>query len=158
MHEGRGTRSFGALVLMLTGMSSLANKEVGFEAGADDYLTKPFQGREVALRAKALLRRGAGSSASNELKHDALTLDPVAFRATFGEKNLSLTPKEFALLEYFLRHPRQLLTVESLLFNIWRSEEGLTEHAMRNCLQRLRKKLGEPCPIKTIHGSGYILD
>src|SRR5256885_306449 len=97
----------GALpILMLTAMSSVDEKEIGLDAGADDYLTKPFHLKELAARVRVLLRRPAAVT-SNELKAGNITLNPGSRQAFKGEEELNLQPKELALLEFFMRHPNQ---------------------------------------------------
>ncbi|MBX9947767.1 MAG: response regulator transcription factor [Candidatus Obscuribacterales bacterium] len=144
-------------VLMLTGKAEITDKETGLDAGADDYLTKPFHPRELSARVRALLRR------SGELKPNVLTcgdieLDPQAFKVTKGGKEITLLPKEFALLEFFLRHPNQVFSPEALLDRVWSAESEASPDTIRVHITKLRGKIeteGQPSPIKTIHRQGY---
>jgi len=144
-------------VLMLTGKSEITDKETGLDAGADDYLTKPFHPRELSARVRALLRR------SGELKQNILTcgdieLDPQGFKVTKGGKEITLLPKEFALLEFFLRHPNQVFSPEALLDRVWSAESEASPDTIRVHITKLRGKIeteGQPSPIKTIHRQGY---
>jgi DNA-binding response OmpR family regulator len=145
-------------VLMLTGKSSVDSKEIGLDSGADDYLTKPFELKELAARVRALLRRPAAVK-QNVLKVGGLTLDPAKYRVTMGDAPVTLVPKEFALLEFLMRHPGQVFSQEALLNRVWPSESDATEEALRTTMKRLRKKVDpESQLIKNIHGVGYVLE
>lgn len=147
-------------VLMLTGKGEIEDKEVGLDAGADDYLTKPFHPRELSARVRALLRR------SGELKMNVLTcgdivLDPQGFKVTKDGKDVSLLPKEFALLEFFLRHPNQVFSPEALLDRVWSAESEASPDTIRVHITKLRGKIdtdGQPSVIKTLHRQGYKLE
>lgn len=147
-------------VLMLTGKGEIEDKEVGLDAGADDYLTKPFHPRELSARVRALLRR------SGELKMNVLTcgdivLDPQGFKVTKDGKDVSLLPKEFALLEFFLRHPNQVFSPEALLDRVWSAESEASPDTIRVHITKLRGKIdtdGQPSIIKTLHRQGYKLE
>jgi DNA-binding response OmpR family regulator len=143
-------------VLMLTGKSSIAEKETGLDSGADDYLTKPFSMRELAARARAALRRTT-TLASNELTHGAYKLDPFKFTLERNGKRIALQPREFALLEFLMRHPGEVFSPEALLERIWRSDTEAGLDALRACVKRLRKKLDDAEIIETVHGMGYRL-
>lgn len=146
-------------IIMLTGMRTLGDKEQGFGAGADDYVTKPCDVKEVALRVRALLRRAAGLSQTNLCIGD-LELDPVKYRVTRGGEEIILLPTEFALLEFLMRHPDQFFSAEALLSRVWSSNADVTDEALRSCLKRLRKKI-ETCSddplIENIRNVGYRL-
>jgi DNA-binding response OmpR family regulator len=149
-----------ALVLMLTGQSKLLDKEIGFGAGADDYLTKPFQMEELLLRVQALLRRSS-SSADNILRAGNLKMDPSSFSVWRGEERIHLSRVEFALLEFFMRHPRQVFSPEALLSRVWTSDSETSPETVRTSLKRLRAKIdvaGQKSVIQNIHGVGYSLD
>jgi DNA-binding response OmpR family regulator len=147
-------------VLMLTGHDSVEDVERGFNAGADDYLRKPFHGKEFIARAKALLRR-QGALVTNVLRFGDLTLDRSTLRVTKGETVVSLLPKEFALLEFFMRNPKQVYSAESLLLHVWSTDSEATTQAVISCLKRLRLKIDAPDGASYIHnirGAGYMLD
>lgn len=144
-------------VLIITGEHGMHSKEQLFDAGADDYLTKPFHFRELAARIRALLRRASGNL-SNTLKGGDISLDPSSRRVTLRGANVDLLPKEFALLEFFMRHQGEVFTPEALLDHVWSSGSDASPEALRMCIARLRKKIagadGESS-IRTMHGFGY---
>ena len=110
----------GTPILMLTARDALVDRVNGLDAGADDYLTKPFAFAELLARLRALTRRRNAELASPRLEFDDLVMDPVRHEVTRGGRLIELTPREYALLEYFLRHPGQVLTRTQLLANVWR--------------------------------------
>jgi two-component system, OmpR family, manganese sensing response regulator len=145
-------------ILFLTGKREMINKEAGFDAGADDYLTKPFNVRELGLRVRALLRRPPSVFKGTVLEARHLQLDPGAALVTANGESVKLNAKEYALLEFFMRHPGQLFSAEALLDRVWKSSSESTTEAITTCIKRLRKKLdveGEPSIITTLHGQGY---
>jgi OmpR-family two-component system manganese-sensing response regulator len=145
-------------VLFLTGKRELLNKEAGFEAGADDYLTKPFHVRELAARVRALLRRPPSVFKGSTLQIRHIELDPASACVTTNGDAVKLNAKEYALLEFFMRHPGQLFSAEALLDRVWKSSSDATTEAITTCIKRLRKKLdleGQPSIITTLHGLGY---
>lgn len=147
-------------VIMLTGKDSINDKEIGLDSGADDYLTKPFHMKELAARIRSLLRR-APQVAENELSAGNVVLDPVKYRVTKAGNLVQLLPKEFAVLEFLLRHPNQVFTAEALLERVWKSDSEATAEALRTTMKRLRKKIENengPQLIRTVHGVGYVLD
>jgi DNA-binding response OmpR family regulator len=147
-----------APVLMLTGRTSVVEKTAGLDAGADDYLTKPFHLDELSARVRALLRRSTGVQ-SNVLSLGALTLDPEKFLVTMGGVEIKLVSKEFALLEFLMRHPNHVFSADALLERVWHSEKDVGPDAIRSCMKRLRKKLGddekEQAMLQTFRGVGY---
>lgn len=148
-----------APVLMLTGMSEIQNKEQGFGSGADDYLTKPFDLRELGLRVDALLKRPTAMF-KEVLEVGSLKLDPVKKQATAAGAELQLRPKEFALLEHFMRHPGHTFSCDELLSAVWPSDADGTELAVRLTIKRLRQRIKDASgtdPIETVHGYGYNL-
>ncbi|HEY9715048.1 MAG TPA: response regulator transcription factor [Chroococcales cyanobacterium] len=148
-----------APIIMLTGKTTVLDKETGFDTGADDYLTKPFHVKELSLRIKALMRRGR-EIAEPTLSVLDLTLDPSQAQAFKGPMQLSLLPKEFALLEFLMRHPGKFFTADALLRHVWESESDSTAEALRTCVMRLRKKIdvaGEESVIETRPKLGYRL-
>lgn len=147
-------------IIMLTGKGTIGDKEAGLDSGADDYLTKPFNMKELSARLRAVLRRPAGV-ASNILKVRDIEMDPGKYLVKKAGVEITLLPKEFSLLEFFMRHPNQVFSSEALIQRVWNSDSEATGDAIRTCLKRLRKKLGddndkEPI-IQTVHGVGYRL-
>jgi DNA-binding response OmpR family regulator len=144
-------------IIMLTGKDRIDEKEEGFGAGADDYLTKPFSVRELIMRVKALLRRPADLT-SDKLTLGALTLDTKTCMAFKGGKSINLQSKEFLLLEFLMRHPNEVFSADDLLNKLWSSESDSTQDAVRQCFARLRKKIDEGADesqIVTLKGLGY---
>jgi DNA-binding response OmpR family regulator len=147
-------------VLMLTGKSAIDDKEAGLDAGADDYLTKPFHFKELSARVRALLRR-APQVSMGALSCRGIALDLASFKVTRDGKPIELFPKEFALLEFFLRHPDQVFNLEALQQRIWPTDSESSPETLRVHIARLRSKIeveGEPAILRTIHRRGYILD
>lgn len=147
-------------IIMLTGRDKIDDKELGLEIGADDYLTKPFAMRELSARIKALLRRSP-QIAENILVAGDIELDPSKYRVTKSGNPVQLLPKEFAVLEFLLRHPNQVFTADALLERVWKSDSEATAEALRTTMKRLRKKIENADglqPIRTVHGVGYVLD
>ncbi len=146
-------------VLMLTGKVCLNEKEAGLDCGADDYLTKPFQFRELLARLRSILRRASALS-ENLLRVGNLTVDTGAKRVTAGDNEIRLQPKEFALLEFFLRHPNQPFNGDALLSRIWSADSDASMNTVKTYVYTLRKKLvaaGHSSLIQTAHGHGYKL-
>jgi DNA-binding response OmpR family regulator len=146
-------------VLMLTGKGAIANKEMGLDAGADDYLTKPFHMKELSARLRALLRRPGGVT-GNVLTARDICLESGTFRVTKGGADIQLLPKEFALLEFLMRHPNQVFSADALLDRVWKSESNVSPETVRTCLKRLRRKIDteeQDSLIQTLHGVGYKL-
>jgi len=149
-----------ALMLMLTGKSQLAEKELGLDAGFDDYLVKPFEIRELTARVRALLRRGAGKLDSNTLRVGQVELDPHGFSVTKGGEDIKLVPKEFAILEFLMRHPNVVFSCEALMSRVWTADEDSSPEIIRTHIKNLRKKIespDQPALIHTVHGVGYKL-
>jgi DNA-binding response OmpR family regulator len=146
-------------VLLLTGKREIAEKEEGLDAGADDYLTKPFDIKELSARVRALLRRSPNLSPM-VITHGNVTLELAACRVTRKGEEVKLLPTEYALLEFFMRHPNQVFSTETLLNKVWKSDSEATALAVRTYITRLRKKLdveGQPSIISTVYGLGYKL-
>ena len=144
-------------VLMLTGRDKVEEKEQGLDSGADDYLTKPFNMRELTARVRALIRR-TGPSPTGILKAGHISLNPSTHVVTKNGEEVRLLPKEFSLLEYLILHPTQVFTAEMLLDRVWHSESDAGTEAVRTCLKRLRKKIDDDdneSLIQTLHGVGY---
>lgn len=129
-------------VLMLTGKSQIVDKEQGLDAGADDYLTKPFDMRELAARLRALVRRGT-TAATNLLTLRDLELDPVKHTLKKGGQNVHLLKKDFALLEFLMRYPEEIFSTEALLERVWSFDSEATSEAVRTSVKRLRKALDD---------------
>lgn len=147
-------------VLILTGKRSVGEKEEGLDAGADDYLTKPFDMRELSARLRALLRRSHSPRAS-VLAVRNITLDPASCLVTRDGEELKLLPTEYALLEFFMRHPDRVFSTDDILNHVWKSDSEATATAVRTYITRLRKKLDveeKVSIIKTVHGIGYKLE
>jgi len=144
-------------ILMLTARAHVDEKSAGLDAGADDYLTKPFELKELSARVRALLRRPTQFSGRN-LKVGQLEMDVNNYRVTRGEEVIQLLPKEFALLEFFMRHTNQVFSPETLIDRVWLAGEEASPETIRTYIKRLRKKLdleGRPSLLSTVHGVGY---
>lgn len=157
-----GFRSAGGTtpVLMLTARTAVEDKEAGLDAGADDYLTKPFHLKELHARVRALLRRPQGLS-GKVLKVRDLCLDPIARTVSKNGQEIHLLPKEFSLLEFFMRHPNQVFSAEALMERIWESDTLALSDTIRTHIKTLRKKIDtakQPSLISTVHGMGYKLE
>jgi two-component system, OmpR family, response regulator MprA len=148
-------------VLMLTARDQVADRVAGLDAGADDYLPKPFATEELLARVRALLRRRtAPTGESTALSFLDLRLEPDLFESWRGERRLQLTRTEFSLLEVFLRNPRRLLTREVLFDTIWGYDMSATTNNLQVYISYLRRKLeaeGEPRLLYTVRGVGYVL-
>ncbi len=147
-------------VLMLTGKSEIPDKEEGFDAGVDDYLTKPFHMKELSARLRALLRRPAGL-VEEVLQVGPLTVDRRSHRVELAGEIIDLKPTEYSLLEFLMRHPGQVFGAEALLDRVWSSQSDSTVDALTTCIKRLRKKItpaGREPIIKTVYGVGYKLE
>lgn len=147
-------------ILLLTGRDSGHDKAIGLDAGADDYVVKPFDPEELVARVRALLRRG-GAITQPLLKWGDLQLDPSSCEVIYGTQPLSLTPKEYALLELFLRNSRRVFSCGMILEHLWSYEEMPGEEAVRTHIKGLRQKLkvvGLPSDmVETVYGIGYRL-
>ena len=143
-------------IIMLTARESHADRVAGLDAGADDYVVKPFDPDEVVARAKAVLRR-VDESVQPVLTCGAITIDDTTRRATVGERPVNLSPAQFALLSAFMRHPNQVLTREQLIALAFDDDFDAYDRAIDNHVLRLRKLLGSngKQPIRTVYGCGY---
>jgi DNA-binding response OmpR family regulator len=148
-----------AAVIMLTAKKALASKEMALMDGADDYLTKPFQLRELSARIKALSRRSQ-SRIVEELKCGSLRLQRSTHRVFKADAEIKLGPKEFTLLELFMRFPERVFSAEELLVQIWGTETDVVAETVRSTIKSLRKKIddGDSSLIATVHGIGYKLE
>jgi two-component system, OmpR family, response regulator MprA len=151
-------RSDSVPVLVVTARDAVDDRVEGLDAGADDYLVKPFAIEELRARVRALLRRtGAGADA---LRFSDVTLDTATREVHRGERRLQLTRTEFNLLELFMRNPRQVLTRSQIYERVWGYDFGATSNALWVYIGYLRRKLeegGEPRLLHTVRGVGYAL-
>lgn len=141
--------------LVLTARDAVADRVAGLDAGADDYLVKPFHFAELVARVRALGRRG--DEQGSTLRVGELTLDLTAHRACRSGVELDLTAREFSLLRYFMSRPGAVLSAEELLEHVWDANANPFTSSVRVILSRLRRKLGEPALIVTVTGVGYQL-
>lgn len=147
-------------VLMLTAKSTVEDKEEGLDAGADDYLAKPFHLKELSARVRALIRR-ASKTHSTVLSMRGITVDPSARKVTRDGQEVRLEPKEFNLLEFLMRNPNQVFNAEALITRVWESDTLVSNDAIRTYIKGIRRKLdkdGEASIISTVHGLGYRLE
>lgn len=145
------------VVLMLTGKKEVSNKEEGLDSGADDYVTKPFHMRELSARLRALMRRSREIK-TNVIKIGDLVLDSVSHRVTKGEKELQLMPREYALLEFFMRNPGKVFSADTILDKVWSNYSEASPDTVRVHITKLRSKIdtdGQDSLIKTLHRVGY---
>ena len=145
---------------MLTARDQVADRVAGLEAGADDYLVKPFALEELVARVRALLRRLGADETASVLRFADLELDTGTREVRRGDSSLTLTRTEFALLELFLRNPRQVLTRSVIFDRVWGYDFGYGSNSLDVYISYLRKKTeagGAPRLIHTIRGVGYAL-
>lgn len=149
-----------APVLMLTARGSIADRVSGLDAGADDYLAKPFDAEELLARVRALLRRSALRTRAAQLKVGDLMLDPLTREVWRAGEQIALSPREFALLEYLMRHPGRTLTRAAIVAQVWKPgpDDPEVTNIVDVYMAYLRKKLeaGGPQMIHTIRGIGYV--
>jgi DNA-binding response OmpR family regulator len=143
-------------ILLLTALGEVEQRIEGLDAGADDYLSKPFAFGELEARVRALLRRDRPDK-SLVLNFLDLTLDTRTHEVWRSDHLIPLTGKEYALLEYFLRHPRQVLSRATLVEHVWDFEADHLSNVLEVFIANLRRKLGEPDLIQTLRGVGYQL-
>jgi hypothetical protein len=147
-------------ILMLTAKDTISDKVIGLDAGADDYLVKPFELEELSARIRALSRRGKEAQTSL-LEYGELIINPNTCQVNYGDNTLSLTPKEYMILELFLRNPNRILTRSEILDKLWNFDQSSGEGTVKTHINNLRNKLkvvgGSESLIETIYGIGYRL-
>ncbi len=147
-------------VLMLTARDAVDDRVAGLDAGADDYLVKPFALIELLARVRALLRRAGGAPQGPALRFGDLTLDPTRMEARRGDRQVDLTLTEFRILELLMENPRVVLTRRQIFERVWGYDFGASSNALEVFVSYLRRKLeadGEPRVIQTVRGVGYAL-
>lgn len=138
----------GTPVIMLTGKSEIEQKEQGLDSGADDYLTKPFHLKELAARVRSLLRRPTMTN-SGALTWGPLVLDPAKFELTRDGEQLRLLPRDFALLEFLMRHPTKIFSAQALLDGVWNYDSDATPEGLRVAIRRIRKVIDKSDNLET---------
>jgi DNA-binding response OmpR family regulator len=152
-------RGFRSPILMLTARGTVSDKVSGLEAGADDYLPKPFDLSELIARVKALLRR-ASIAADHTLRAGDVTIDPLTRRVERGGRGIELTQKEYALLEFLVRHAGQPVSRSLIAEQVWKYEVDPSTNVVDVYINYLRKKLGDDKTqplIRTVRGVGYMI-
>lgn len=147
-------------VLMLTARDAVSDRVEGLDAGADDYLVKPFALAELLARLRALLRRTTAGGVGRPLRFTDLELDPDRYEVRRGDRAIELTRTEFLLLELFMTHPRRVLSREFIFDRVWGYDFGPSSNSLEVYVGYLRRKTeaaGEPRIIHTIRGVGYVL-
>ena len=145
-------------VIMLTARGEEDHKVQGLDAGADDYMTKPFSTRELVSRIKAVLRRASALNAERSINVEGLTLDPVSQRISVGEHAVEMGPTEYRLLAFFMTHPERAYTRTQMLDQVWGGNVYVEDRTIDVHIRRLRKVLephGFDRFIQTVRGTGY---
>lgn len=155
----RHERYAGTPILMLTARSEEADRVVGLELGADDYVTKPFSMRELIARVRALLRRQDPAPQRNTLQHGEIHIDPSAHAVNVSGRHVELSALEFRLLHYLAAHPGMVFSRDHLLDRVWGNDRTVTPRSVDVYIRRVREKI-EPTPqdpmyVQTVHGVGY---
>lgn len=145
-------------IIMLTAKSDEADKVQGLDAGADDYITKPFSTKELLARIRALLRRRSPESADDVVQVGPLVLDTGTYRVNFGGQPLKIGPTEFKLLHYLMKHSERVHSRGALLDKVWGDHVYIEERTVDVHIKRLRESLGEAgTMVETVRGAGYRL-
>ena len=144
-------------VIMLTAKGDVESRVDGFDAGADDYIPKPFRFEELLARVRAVLRRAGETRAADELSFADVRLSVSSREVARGDRDIALTAREFDLLALFLRQPRQVLSKEAILNRVWGADFYGDANVVEVYVRYLRRKLGEPALIHTMRGAGYVL-
>lgn len=144
-------------VIILTANADLDKRVIGLDAGADDYISKPFGLEELYARVRALKRRSVGRSATI-IKHGTMTVDPSSHRVSVNDEPVHISPREFALLEKLLDSCGRVLSREQLAQSLYGWEKDIDSNAVEVHIHNLRKKLGENIHIKTVRGVGYMIE
>jgi two-component system response regulator QseB len=143
-------------IIILTALDRPEDKVAGLDAGADDYLTKPFNLTELTARLRALQRRATGRT-SNEIVHNNIILDPISFNVKVDNKSIVIPPKEFALLQKLLENTGKVITKDALEQALYSWDNEVDSNALEVHIHHLRKKIGNNV-IRTVRGVGYIID
>lgn len=148
-------------VIMLTARGTIGDKVTGLNSGADDYLVKPFSFDELTARVRALLRRPQ-TQVGTRLNVDDLILDTNSYEVSRGDQTIKLSHKEFALLEYFMHHPGQVITKDMIINHVWDEDADILPNTIEVYIGYLRNKIDRPFPkakplLQTIRGFGYKL-
>lgn len=148
-------------VLMMTAKKEIEEKEVAFDSGVDDYLTKPFSLKELSARVRAILRRGPLVGMEDEMSAGGVSLDMRTCRVFCDGAEIKLIKKEFAILELLMRNKGQIFSPEQIVSRVWHADEDAAPSVVRGHIKNLRKKLetrGKESLIQTVHGFGYKLE
>lgn len=154
------SRGGGTPILMLTARKNIADKERGFEAGVDDYLTKPFDRVELSARLRSLLRRPPTATGTTIHKGN-FEVDTVAYRVTHKGNEIQLSPLEFRVFETLIKSAGQVLSPDAIIAKVWGDSGTASLETLRSCVKTTRKKTAmdsEVSPIKTVHGQGYVFE
>lgn len=145
-------------IIMLTARGEEEDKVRGLDAGADDYITKPFSPKELVARIKAVIRRVAPTSSDEPIEFNGLVLDPVSHRVTAEDQPLEMGPTEFKMLHFFMTHSERVYSREQLLDNVWGTNVYVEDRTVDVHIRRLRKAIsdfGHDRMIQTVRGAGY---
>ena len=145
-------------IIMLTARSDESDKIQGLDAGADDYITKPFSTQEMLARIRALMRRRAPETIKDSVQVGQLTLDASTYRVSYQSQELKIGPTEFKLLHYLMKHAERVHSRSTLLDKVWGDHVFIEERTVDVHVKRLRESLGEAsCMVETVRGAGYRL-